>query len=155
MISVMSTARTFIWTSAFLPKIRNCFGNWAKNWWMLTLRYLSQSQPSALLHARHLRAPERRSRAGSRPPSPRIHDADPPLCVGWSLDFALGGLSLLAQQVIFGPLAVTAIVLAILDKRLCLGAVFVALPSANLLLGTFIEAHCRTIHRLDSFALHS
>jgi hypothetical protein len=31
------------------------------------------------------------------------------LAIGWSLDFALGGLSLLAQQVIFGPLAVTAI----------------------------------------------
>src|SRR6516225_9112102 len=55
------------------------------------------------------------------------------LAIGWSLDFALGGLSLLAQQVIFGPLAVTAIVLAILDKLLWLGAVFVALPSANLL----------------------
>jgi len=55
--------------------------------------------------------------------------------IGWSLDFALGGLSLLAQQVIFGPLAVTAIVLAILDKLLWLGAVFVAVPSANLLLG--------------------
>ena len=60
--------------------------------------------------------------------------------VGWSplglslLDSPLG-LSLLAQQVIFGPLAVTAIVLAILDKFLWLGAVFVALPSANLLLG--------------------
>jgi hypothetical protein len=53
----------------------------------------------------------------------------------WSLDLALGGLSLSAQQVIFGPLAVTAIVLAILDKLLWLGAVFVALPSANLLLG--------------------
>jgi putative tryptophan/tyrosine transport system substrate-binding protein len=23
----------------FPPKIRNCFGNWAKNWWMPTLRY--------------------------------------------------------------------------------------------------------------------
>ena len=45
------------------------------------------------------------------------------------------GLSLLAQRVIFGPLAVTAIVLAILDKLLWLGAVFVALPSANLFLG--------------------
>jgi hypothetical protein len=56
------------------------------------------------------------------------------LAIGWSLDLALG-LSLLAQQVIFGPLAVTAIVLAILDKLLWLGAVFVALPSANLLLG--------------------
>src|SRR5262249_23184038 len=56
------------------------------------------------------------------------------LALGWSLDLALG-LSLLAQQVIFGPLAVTAIVLAILDKLLWLGAVFVALPSANLLLG--------------------
>src|SRR5262245_58194850 len=57
------------------------------------------------------------------------------LAIGWSLDFALGGLSLLAQQVIFGPLAVIAIVLAILDKLSWLGAVFVALPSANLLLG--------------------
>jgi hypothetical protein len=37
--------------------------------------------------------------------------------------------------VIFGPLALTAIVLAILDKLLWLAAVFVALPSANLLLG--------------------
>src|SRR5215469_11843055 len=57
------------------------------------------------------------------------------LASGWSLDFALGGLSLSAQQGIFGPLAVTAIVLAILDKLLWLAAVFVALPSANLLLG--------------------
>ena len=56
------------------------------------------------------------------------------LAIGWSLDLAFG-LSLLAQQVIFGPLAVTAIVLAILDKLLWLAAVFVALPSANLLLG--------------------
>jgi hypothetical protein len=62
------------------------------------------------------------------------------LAIGWSplglslLDSPLGP-SLLAQQVIFGPLAVTAIVLAILDKLLWLGAVFVALPSANLLLG--------------------
>jgi hypothetical protein len=55
------------------------------------------------------------------------------LAIGWSPD--LLGLSLLAQQVIFGPLAVTAIVLAILDKLLWLGAVFVALPSPNLLLG--------------------
>ena len=57
------------------------------------------------------------------------------LALGWSLDFALGGLSLSAQQVIFGPLAVTAIVLATLDKLLWLAAVFVALPSLNLLLG--------------------
>jgi len=56
------------------------------------------------------------------------------LAIAWSLDLAFG-LSLLAQQVIFGPLAVTAIVLAILDKLLWLGAVFVALPSAKLLLG--------------------
>jgi hypothetical protein len=55
------------------------------------------------------------------------------LAIGWSLDLAFG-LSLLGQQVIFGPLAVTAIVLAILDKLLWSGAVFVALPSANLLL---------------------
>ena len=57
------------------------------------------------------------------------------LAIGWSLDFALGGLSLSAQQGIFGPLAVTAIVLAILDKLLWLAAAFVALPSANLLVG--------------------
>ena len=36
------------------------------------------------------------------------------------------------------PLAVAAIVLARLDKRLWLGAIFVALPSANLLLGVII-----------------
>ena len=41
------------------------------------------------------------------------------LAIAWSLDLAFG-LSLLAQQVIFGPLAVTAIVLAILDKLLWL-----------------------------------
>ena len=57
------------------------------------------------------------------------------LAFGWSLDFALGGLSLLDQQVIFGLGAVIAIVLAISDKLLWLGAVFVALPSAKLLLG--------------------
>ncbi len=57
------------------------------------------------------------------------------VAIGWSLDFALGGLSLLAQRVIFGPLAVTAIVLAILDKLVWFAAVFVARPSANLLLG--------------------
>ena len=57
------------------------------------------------------------------------------LAFGWSLDFALGGLSLLDQQVIFGLGAVIAIVLAISDKLLWLGAVFVALPSANLLWG--------------------
>jgi hypothetical protein len=61
------------------------------------------------------------------------------LAIGWlppGLAAAgFSGESLLAQQVIFGPLAVTAIVLAILDKLLWLGAVFVALPSANLLLG--------------------
>ena len=55
------------------------------------------------------------------------------LAIGWSSP-DLFGLSLLAQQVIFAPFAVTAIVLAILDKLLWLGAVFVALPSANLLL---------------------
>ena len=46
------------------------------------------------------------------------------LAIGWSLDFALGGLSLLAQQVIFGPLAVAAIVLAILDKHFVVGRGF-------------------------------
>ena len=43
-------------------------------------------------------------------------------------------MSVLAQQVIFGPLAVTTIVLAILDKLLWLSVLFVALPSAILLL---------------------
>jgi hypothetical protein len=57
------------------------------------------------------------------------------LAIEWSLDFALGGMSLLDQQVLFGLSAVTAIVLAISDKLLWLGAVFVALPSAILLLG--------------------
>ena len=61
-------------------------------------------------------------------------DASAAFAIGWSLDFALGGLSLSAQQGIFGPLAVTAIVLAILDKLLWLGVVFVALPSAIQLL---------------------
>jgi hypothetical protein len=44
----------------------------------------------------------------------------------------------LGPAVILAPLAVTAIVLAILDKLLWLGAVFVALPSANLLLGMIV-----------------
>jgi hypothetical protein len=35
----------------------------------------------------------------------------------------------------FAPLAVAAIVLARLDRHLWLGALFVALPSANLLVG--------------------
>jgi hypothetical protein len=48
------------------------------------------------------------------------------------------GLSLLAQQVIFAPLAVAAIVLARLDRHLWLGALFVALPPANLLLGMIL-----------------
>ena len=59
------------------------------------------------------------------------------LAIGWSpLGPAaeLAGVSVLAQQVIFGPLAVTAIVLAILDKLLWLSVLFVALPSAILLL---------------------
>jgi hypothetical protein len=55
------------------------------------------------------------------------------LAIGWPPD--LFGLPLLARWVIFGPLAVTAIVLAILDKLLWWGAVFVALPSATLFLG--------------------
>jgi hypothetical protein len=57
---------------------------------------------------------------------------------GIEWDWSTLGLSLLAQQVIFAPLAVTAIVLAILDKLLWLAAVFVALPSANLLLGMIV-----------------
>jgi len=50
-------------------------------------------------------------------------------------DWSPVGLSLLAQELIFPPLAVTAIALACLDRLLWLGALFVALPSANLLLG--------------------
>ena len=57
---------------------------------------------------------------------------------GIEWDWSPVGLSLLAQQLIFPPLAVAAIVLARLDKRLWLGAIFVALPSANLLLGVII-----------------
>jgi hypothetical protein len=45
------------------------------------------------------------------------------------------GLSLLAQELAFAPLAVTAIVLAYLDRVLWLAALFVALPPPNLLLG--------------------
>jgi hypothetical protein len=45
------------------------------------------------------------------------------------------GLSLLAQELAFAPLAVAAIVLAYLDRHLWLAALFVALPPANLLLG--------------------
>lgn len=54
---------------------------------------------------------------------------------GIEWDWSPVGLSLLAQQLIFPPLAVTAIVLAYLDRHLWLGALFVALPPANLLLG--------------------
>jgi hypothetical protein len=50
-------------------------------------------------------------------------------------DWSPVGLSLLADELIFPPLAVAAIVLARLDRYLWLGAIFVALPSANLLLG--------------------
>ena len=48
------------------------------------------------------------------------------------------GLSLLAQELAFAPLAVTAIVLAYLDRVLWLAALFVALPPANLLLGMIL-----------------
>jgi hypothetical protein len=54
---------------------------------------------------------------------------------GIEWDWPLVGLSLLAQQLMFAPLAVAAIVLARLDRHLWLGALFVALPSANLLVG--------------------
>ena len=57
---------------------------------------------------------------------------------GIEWDWSPVGLSLLAQQAIFAPLAVAAIVLARLDRHLWLGALFVALPSANLLLGIII-----------------
>jgi hypothetical protein len=54
---------------------------------------------------------------------------------GIEWDWSPVGLSLLAQQLIFPPLAVAAIVFAYLDRHLWLGALFVALPPANLLLG--------------------
>ena len=57
---------------------------------------------------------------------------------GIEWDWSPIGLSLLAQQLIFPPLAVAAIVLARQDKHLWLGAIFVALPPANLLLGMII-----------------
>src|SRR5215467_6977181 len=57
---------------------------------------------------------------------------------GIEWDWSPIGLSLLAQQLIFQPLAVAAIVLARQDEHLWLGAIFVALPPANLLLGMII-----------------
>jgi len=54
---------------------------------------------------------------------------------GIEWDWSPVGLSLLAQQRIFPPLAVAAIILAYLNRHLWLGALFVALPPANLLLG--------------------
>ena len=50
-------------------------------------------------------------------------------------DWSPLGLSLLGEELVFAPLAVTAIVLACLDRHLWLAALFVALPPANLLLG--------------------
>jgi hypothetical protein len=65
--------------------------------------------------------------------------SDLPTMAGFGIEWDWSTLGLpLAQQVILAPLAVTAIVLAILDKLLWLGAVFVALPSANLLLGMIV-----------------
>jgi len=54
---------------------------------------------------------------------------------GIEWDWSPIGLSLLAQQLIFPPLAVAAIILARLDRHLGLSALFVALPPANLLAG--------------------
>src|SRR5215472_3270743 len=45
------------------------------------------------------------------------------------------GLSIFAEQLIFPTLAAAAIILAYLDRHLWLGAVFVALPPANLVVG--------------------
>jgi hypothetical protein len=53
-------------------------------------------------------------------------------------DWSPLGLSLLAQELAFAPLAVAAIVLARLDRHLWLAALFVALPPANLLLGMIL-----------------
>ena len=50
-------------------------------------------------------------------------------------DWSPLGLSLLGEELVFAPLAVTAMVLACLDRHLWLAALFVALPPANLLLG--------------------
>jgi hypothetical protein len=53
-------------------------------------------------------------------------------------DWSPLGLSLLGEELVFAPLAVTAIVLAYLDRVLWLAALFVALPPANLLLGMIL-----------------
>lgn len=50
-------------------------------------------------------------------------------------DWSPLGLSLLGEELVFAPLAVTAIVLAYSDRVLWLATPFVALPPANLLLG--------------------
>jgi hypothetical protein len=56
--------------------------------------------------------------------------------IEWSLSPI--GLSLFADQAVFPPLAIAAIILARRDRHLWLGALFVALPPANLLLGITI-----------------
>ena len=62
--------------------------------------------------------------------------ADLPAIVRFGIewDWTPIGLSLFAQQLIFPLLAVAAIVLARSDRHLWLGAIFVALPPANLIL---------------------
>src|SRR5262249_23195503 len=57
---------------------------------------------------------------------------------GIEWDWSPVGLSLLAQQLIFPPLAVAGIILAYLNRHLWLGALFVALPPANLLFGIIL-----------------
>ena len=54
---------------------------------------------------------------------------------GLEWDFSPVGLSIFAEQAIFPPLAIAAIVLAYRDRHLGLATVFVGLPPANLLLG--------------------
>jgi len=66
--------------------------------------------------------------------------ADLPAIVRFGIewDWTPIGLSLFAQQLVFPLLAVAAIVLARLDRHLWLGAIFVALPPANLILGVIM-----------------
>jgi hypothetical protein len=54
----------------------------------------------------------------------------------FGIDFSPVGLSIFAEQVIFPPLAIAAIILARRDRHLWLA--FVALPPANLPLGVIV-----------------
>ena len=57
---------------------------------------------------------------------------------GIEWDFSPVGLSIFAEQAVFPPLAIAAIILAHRDRHLWLATLFVALPPANLLLGVIV-----------------